>query len=90
MLHHYINPESLAKAVSKQLGNLYRFQEQCGVSDTTTYIRLRKSKDISTNIVVGVNTVIQTDDVGGDEQKYARFSQNVAFLEYAKGSYGLD
>jgi hypothetical protein len=89
MLHYPIDPESLAKAVSRQLGkgndNLYRFQEECGTSETTTYIRLRLSEDISKHIVVGVNTIIPNKDLGGKEQKEARFSQNIAFLEHAKG-----
>lgn len=86
MVHHTINPDSLAEAVSNKLtgdSKVYRHQEQCSVSETTTYTRLVMNKDLSKHVLVGVDTSVPTENDNGLPQR--KFNQNIAFLRYAAG-----
>jgi hypothetical protein len=82
-----LDRESLARVVSLKLAGdetAYQFQEKCGSSDTTTFVKLMKTNDVHNKILVGVYT-----SVIGNEFEVAlvekKFNQNVSFLKYASG-----
>jgi len=92
-MHLPIDKDGLARVVSAELatGNEdeYRFQEDCGSSDITTFVRLVKKSNLHRTVLVGVITNI----AAGDFEKQLlerRFDQNLAFLKEDNGIYSFD
>ncbi|PVF99510.1 hypothetical protein CPB86DRAFT_756639 [Serendipita vermifera] len=83
--HQLINTDALAHAVSSKLsGNesTWVFQEECGISETTSFFRLVNATDIHHKIIVGVNTPVFQDE-WKKVLLQKKFDQNVSFLKYA-------
>jgi hypothetical protein len=88
-MHLPIDTDALARVVSAELAtgneNEYRFQEDCGSSDTTTFVRLVKASNIHRTVLVGVITNIAADDFE-KQLLERRFDQNLAFLKEDNGT----
>ena len=92
-MHLPIDKDALARVVSANLApgneNEYRFQEDCGASDTTTFFRLVKKSNIHHTVLVGVETNIAADDFE-KQLLERRFDQNLAFVKEDNGTYSFE
>lgn len=86
-MHHPIDLNVVARVVSSSLGTDgvdYRYQEDCGMSDTSTFVKLVNATDVHDTIIVSVATLVTIDkfDAGLLQHK---FDQNIAFLQHPIG-----
>ena len=89
-MHQPILEDILARVVSYKLtGNEtdYSFQEDCGTSDIASYFKLRKQSNIHEIIIVGVYTLVTSDDFEA-RLLNRKVDQNIAFLKEAAGTLG--
>lgn len=87
-MHHPIDLNVVARVVSSSLGTDgvdYRYQEDCGMSDTSTFVKLVNATDVHDTIIVSVATLVTIDkfDAGLLQHK---FDQNIAFLQHPIGT----
>lgn len=82
-MHHPLDPDALARVISSSLnidGVEYRYQEDCGSSNTSSFFKLVNNADMHDTIIASVATLVALDKV--DEDLLQReFDQNIAFLQ---------